>query len=132
MIGGSGGARVSLLTAYRHGDITSGLPVWMMSGGAYGLLDVGTGYCSASIAAAWNGGMESVVEIPETTQGNWQEQMRRNQSNRQRLLDQDPKQFIATMERWLLAHCPCGETIPGVNDAEIQAMAIRALVEALT
>ena len=127
-IGGSGGARVSLLTAHRHPEVTSGLAVWMMSGGAYGLLNVGTGYCSSSIAAAWNGGMQAVVDIPESVHSNWQEQIRSNPSNRQRLLDQDPKEFIATMERWLFAYCPCGNTIPGITDGEMRAMPVQALV----
>ena len=32
--GGSGGARVSLLTASRHPDVAAGLAVWWISGGA--------------------------------------------------------------------------------------------------
>jgi pimeloyl-ACP methyl ester carboxylesterase len=128
IIGGSGGARVSLLTAARHPEVASGLAVWWMSGGAFGLLTVGTGYCAEPIRVAWNGGMEAVVEIPQAVQGNWHEQMELNPANRQKLLDQDPKQFIATMERWLLAYCPCGETIPGISDVELGAMTTPTLV----
>jgi pimeloyl-ACP methyl ester carboxylesterase len=128
MMGGSGGARVSLLTAQRHPEVASGLAVWMMSGGAFGLLTVGTGYCAEPIRVAWNGGMQAVVDIPQSVQGNWYEQMELNPANRRKLLDQDPKQFIATMERWLLAYCPCGDTIPGITDGEIQAISLPALV----
>ena len=128
MIGGSGGARVSLLTASRHPIITRGLAVWMMSGGIFGLLNVGTGYCSASIEAVWNGGMEAVVAIPETTQGNWQEQMRRNPANREKILAQDPRVFRETMQRWLTAYCPCADLVPGVPEEQARAMDRPALV----
>jgi pimeloyl-ACP methyl ester carboxylesterase len=129
IIGGSGGARVSLLTAARHPDVASGLAVWMISGGIFGLMVVGTGYCAESIRAAWTGGMEAVVEIPQSTLGNWREVIERNPSNRDRLLAQDPQEFIATMERWLLAYCPCGDdVVPGLSDALARAMDVPALV----
>ncbi len=129
IIGGSGGARVSLLTAARHPSVTSGLAVWMISGGPFGLMVVGTGYCAESIKAAWTGGMEAVVDMPQSSQGNWREVIDRNPSNRDRLLAQDPKEFIATMERWLLAYCPCGDdVVPGLPTAVADAMDVPALV----
>jgi len=127
--GGSGGSRVSLLTAARHPDVAAGLAVWWISGGVFGLMTIGTGYCAESIRAAWTGGMEAVVAIPETVQGNWQEVMRANPMNRNRLLDQDPEEFIATMERWLLAYCPCGDDlVPGLPDAAARAMTMPTIV----
>jgi pimeloyl-ACP methyl ester carboxylesterase len=36
--GGSGGSRVSLLTAARHREVAAGLAMWWISGGVYGLL----------------------------------------------------------------------------------------------
>jgi pimeloyl-ACP methyl ester carboxylesterase len=129
IIGGSGGARVSLLTAARHQDVTSGLAVWMISGGTFGLMVVGTGYCAESIRAAWTGGMEAVAEIPRSAQGNWREVIERNPANRDKLLAQDPREFIATMDRWLLAYCPCGDdVVPGLPDAAARAMDVPALV----
>ena len=55
--GGSGGSRVSLLTAARHPDVASGLAMWWISGGIYGLMILGCHYCGESIRAAWTGGM---------------------------------------------------------------------------
>lgn len=127
--GGSGGSRISLLTASRHPDVASALAVWWISGGVFGLTTIGTGYCGANIRAAWVEGMEGVVALPESVQGNWQEVMQRNPSNRQKILGQDRKEFIATMERWLLAYCPCGdELVPGLPDSEARAMALPTLV----
>ena len=122
--GGSGGARVSLLTAARHRDVAEGVAVWWVSGGVYGLMSIGTHYCGGSIEAAWSGGMEAVVELDE-----WAESVTRNEGNRQRLLDQDPRAFVTTMERWMQAYCPCGdELIPGLPDAEARRLALPALV----
>ena len=125
VMGGSGGARVSLLTAVRHPDVAAGVAMVWMSGGVIGRLVLGVHYCSGSIAAAWTGGMEAVVALPE-----WAEVLERNPGNRQHFLDQDPKEFIATFERWMVAYCPCrdDELIPGLPDAQARAMNKPALV----
>ena len=122
--GGSGGARVSLLTASRHPDAAAGLAIWWISGGVYGLLTLATHYCGGSVGAAWTHGMEAVADLPE-----WVEVQQGNPGNRQRFLDQDRATFIATMERWMLAYCPReGEHVPGLPDADAAALDIPALV----
>jgi len=122
--GGSGGSRVSLLAAARHPEAAAGLALWWISGGPFGLISLATHYCGGSINAAWRSGMEAVAALPE-----WAEVLERNPSNRQRLLDQDPKRFIATLERWMVAYCPCGdETVPGLADADARRVDLPALV----
>jgi pimeloyl-ACP methyl ester carboxylesterase len=122
--GGSGGSRVSLLTAARHGDVARALALWWISGGPYGLLSLATHYCGESIAAAWRGGMAAVAELPE-----WSEVLERNPANRERLLAQDPQEFIATLEQWMLAYCPRpDELVPGVADDELRGLDLPALV----
>jgi pimeloyl-ACP methyl ester carboxylesterase len=124
IIGGSGGARVSLLTAARHRDVAAGLAVWWISGGVYGLMILATHYCGESIRAAWSDGMEAVAALPE-----WAEVLERNPANRQRFLDQDRKEFIATLQRWMVAYCPREDQhIPGLPDAMAQGLDIPALV----
>jgi pimeloyl-ACP methyl ester carboxylesterase len=124
IIGGSGGSRVSLLTAARHPDVASALAMWWISGGVYGLMSLGVHYCSESLIAAWNGGMEAVLEIPD-----WVEVLERNPHNRQRFLDEDPQEFVATMERWMGAYCACGdELIPGLPDADARGVSLPTLV----
>ena len=124
IIGGSGGSRVSLLTAARHPEVASALAMWWISGGVYGLMSLGVHYCSESLIAAWNGGMEGVLEIPD-----WVEVLERNPHNRQRFLDQDPQDFVTTMERWMSAYCACGdELIPGLPDADARKVSLPALV----
>ena len=73
IVGGSGGSRVSLLAAARHPDVASKLAMWWISGGTFGLLTLAVVYCGESIRAAWQGGMEAVVELPE-----WAEVLERN------------------------------------------------------
>ena len=65
IIGGSGGARVSMLTAARHREVASGLAFWWISGGAFGLMSLGMHYCGQSLVKAWHGSMEDVVALPE-------------------------------------------------------------------
>ena len=122
--GGSGGARVSLLTAARHRDVASGLATWWISGGVFGLMVLGVHYCSGSLKAAWNGTMADVANLPE-----WAEVIERNPANRELFLAEDRAEFVATMERWMAAYCPCGDQlVPGLPDADARALDIPALV----
>ncbi|MEX2269561.1 MAG: alpha/beta hydrolase [Acidimicrobiia bacterium] len=122
--GGSGGSRISMLTAARHREVASGLALWWISGGVYGLMMLGVHYCGQSLVKAWEGGMEDVVALEE-----WAEVLERNPSNRQRFLDQDRGEFIATMERWMQAYCPSDEElVPGLANADASALDIPALV----
>ncbi|OHV39319.1 MULTISPECIES: alpha/beta fold hydrolase [Pseudofrankia] len=122
--GGSGGSRVSMLTAARHRDIAAGLAIWWISGGIYGLMSLGVHYCSGSFVAAWNGGMEAVAALPE-----WAEVIEANPGNRQRILDQDRQTFMATLERWMAVYCPDDKAlVPGLSDAEAAKLDLPTLV----
>jgi pimeloyl-ACP methyl ester carboxylesterase len=120
----AGGSRVSLLTAARHREVASGLAMWWISGGVYGLMVLGVHYCGGSLAAAWNGGMEAVVKLPE-----WAEVLERNPASRELFLGQDRGEFVAAMERWMAAYCPCGDRlVPGLPDEQARRLDIPALV----
>jgi pimeloyl-ACP methyl ester carboxylesterase len=122
--GGSGGARISLLTAAQHPDIAAGVAVWWISGGVYGNMSLGSHYCGGSIATAWNGTMADVADLSE-----WQEVVERNPGNRERFLAMDRAGFIATLERWMHAYCACGDPlVPGLSDEEAAAMRVPVLV----
>jgi pimeloyl-ACP methyl ester carboxylesterase len=124
IVGGSGGSRVSLLTAARHPDVASKLAMWWISGGTFGLLTLAIVYCGESIRAAWQGGMEAVVELPE-----WAEVLERNPGNRQRFLDLDAREFIDTLERWMRVYCPDpAATVPGLPDAACAALDLPTLI----
>ncbi len=124
IVGGSGGARVSLLAANRHRDVARALGIWWISGGVYGLLSLAGYYCAPAVPAVWNDGLEAVMAIPS-----FEETFTRHPPNRELLLAQDPQEFIATMERWMEAYCSCsGELVPGLPDDEARALDIPALV----
>jgi len=124
IVGGSGGARVSLLAAALHPEVASRLCVWWISGGPFGLLTLAMVYCGESIRAAWQDGMEAVVALPE-----WAEVIERNPENRERFLALDPKEFIAILERWMLVYCPTpGITLPGLADDALASLRVPTLV----
>jgi pimeloyl-ACP methyl ester carboxylesterase len=124
VMGGSGGSRVSLLTAVHHPDVVDQLAMVWISGGVYGLLLLAVHYCGESVRAAWQGGMEAVVELPE-----WAAVLERNPRNRDWFLALDPRQFIETLERWMLVYCPVpGSTIPGVRDDELARLDVPTLI----
>ena len=124
IIGGSGGARVSMLTAARHPELAAGLAIWWISGGPFGLMSLAVHYCGQNLVKAWTESMEAVADLPE-----WEEVLRRNRSNRQRILDQDRAEFVRTMERWMLVYYPRGDQlVPGLDDADAAKMTMPALV----
>jgi pimeloyl-ACP methyl ester carboxylesterase len=122
--GGSGGARVSLLTAARNPDVTAGLAMWWISGGVPGLLQLANYYCMPSADAAWHGGMAAVVELDQ-----WQETIAENPRNRDRFLAMSREGFLAVMDRWAVAYCPCEEAlVPGLDAADIDRLTVPILV----
>jgi pimeloyl-ACP methyl ester carboxylesterase len=124
LAGGSGGARVSLLAAARHPGTVAGVALWWITGRPLGLLSLAMHYCAGSLKAAWDGGMEAVVALPE-----WAEVLERNPSNRGRFLAQDPQAFIATMERWMTAYAPGGDdVVPGLSADAARSFVLPALV----
>jgi pimeloyl-ACP methyl ester carboxylesterase len=124
VVGGSGGARVSLLTAARHPEVADKVALLWISGGIYGLMLLAVHYCGESIRAARAGGMEAVAALPE-----WSEVMARNPGNRQRFLDLDAQGFIETLERWMVAYCPDqASTVPGLTDETCTTLDVPTLV----
>jgi pimeloyl-ACP methyl ester carboxylesterase len=122
--GGSGGARVSLLTAARNPDVAAGLAMWWISGGVPGLLQLANYYCMPSADAAWHGGMEAVVGLDQ-----WQETIAENPRNRDRFLAMSREEFLAVMDRWALAYCPCEDAlVPGLDAADIDRLTVPVLV----
>jgi pimeloyl-ACP methyl ester carboxylesterase len=124
IVGGSGGARISLLTAARNPDIAAGLGIWWISGGPFGNMSLANVYCWPSLTAVWNGTMEDVAKL-ET----WDEVTRRNPRNIERFVAQDRQQFRDTMQRWGHAYCGCGDAlVPGLSDEVAAAMTVPILV----
>jgi len=124
IVGGSGGARVSLLAAARNPDVAAGLAIWWISGGVPGLLALANYYCAPSATAAWHGGMQAVVELPQ-----WQEVLEKNPANRERFLAMERTEFLGVMDDWMKAYCACDEgLVPGLDDDDVARLDIPILV----
>lgn len=124
--GGSAGARVSMLTAARHPAVARGLAVWWVTGQIHGYVANAAHYHSKSIKAAWVYGMEAVADLPD-----WQEVTERNPENRQRILDQDRDQFLATFDRWMRVHiAKDDELVAGMTEEDARKLTLPALVVA--
>lgn len=124
IFGGSGGSRVSLLTAVNHRDVAAGLAMVWISGGVYGQMLLATHYCGESIRAAWTGGMQAVVELPE-----WAEVLAANPANRDRFLRLDRQEFITTLEGWMLSYSPDPDaTVSGLPDSALAELSLPTLI----
>jgi pimeloyl-ACP methyl ester carboxylesterase len=124
VVGGSGGARVSLLAVAREPAVASGLAVLWISGGVFGLMNLASIYCAPSLRAAVVGGMEAVADHAD-----WAESIRRNPANRERILEQDRAEFLRTMERWMACYYPRDdEAVPGLRDEEAARIPVPTLV----
>ena len=124
VIGGSAGARISLIAGAFHPEAVAKLFLVWISGGPVSLAALGSGYTAASALAAADGGMEAVAALPE-----WEEPIRRNPGNRARMLAQDPDAFIDTMQRWCAAFFPTpGSPVPGLTVEDFKKFTMPVMV----
>jgi pimeloyl-ACP methyl ester carboxylesterase len=124
LVGGSGGARETLLAAIHHPDIAEKAFVLWLSGGGIGIATLPVFYCADGALAAENGGMAAVAELP-----GWQEQLDRWPDNRAKMLAMDPAEFIAAMRRWGDAFLPApGQPIPCVSAGDLDGISVPVMV----
>ena len=123
-VGGSAGSRVSLMSAIRHPEMATGLFLLWISGGPIGLAVLAGHYQLEPALAAVKGGMKAVAELPA-----FQEQIKRNPGNRDRILAQDPQTFIKTMQRWADSFFPkSASPVPGTTPEQLAALKIPVVV----
>lgn len=124
LLGGSGGARDSMLTTMLYPELVRKLVVWNIVGGVYGSFVLGSYYIVPSILAVRGAGMKGVAHVQE-----WQERIAENPDNEPRILEQDPAAFLKLMLRWLNAFVPKpGQTIPGVEDEMFDNITVPTLI----
>lgn len=124
LVGGSGGARETLLVAIHHPEVVERVFTLWLSGGAIGIATLPIFYCADSALAAATGGMAAVAALP-----GWQEVLTRNPANRERLLALDAASFVETMKRWAEAFMPePGQPIPCVADGDLAGIRAPVMV----
>jgi pimeloyl-ACP methyl ester carboxylesterase len=124
LVGGSAGSRQSVLMALRYPEQVNGLFIFWMSGGPIGLAVASMHYCGTSAIAAAQGGMEKVAELAI-----FEESLARNPRNRTKLLEMDPKTFIAKMQNWTAAFFPSpGCLLPGYANEELSNMMMPVMI----
>jgi pimeloyl-ACP methyl ester carboxylesterase len=124
VIGGSAGARVSLLAAVYHPDVVERLAMLWISGGALSLAMLASLYCHDPMYIAARDGMEAVCELPA-----WKALIQRNPHNRDILLSWDRDAFVAKMMDWgaqLIA--AGGEAVPGLPPEVLERMKMPVMV----
>jgi pimeloyl-ACP methyl ester carboxylesterase len=122
--GGSGGARVSLLTASRNPDLCSHLAIWWISGDPIGLMQLATYYCGEAAILASKGGMEAVMAATS-----WAEHFAKNPASRDKLRAMDPARFIEIMQKWASTYVPSPlSPVPGMRPVDFARLTMPALV----
>lgn len=124
IIGGSGGARVSLLAASRDPENCSHLAVWWVSGEPIGLMQLATFYCGEAATLASKGGMEAVANA-----ASWYENFAMNPAAKDYILGLDADTFIAVMQKWASAYVPNENSpVPGMKPVDFARLTMPALV----
>jgi pimeloyl-ACP methyl ester carboxylesterase len=122
--GGSGGARVSMLTAARYPGICSHLAIWWISGDPIGLMQLAGYYCGEAATLASRGGMAAVM-----TASSWAENFAKNPAARETIRSMDPDAFIAVMQNWAAAYVPSDiSPVPGMKPRDFAMLTMPALI----
>lgn len=124
VIGGSAGSRVSLIATHRHPQAVRKLALLWITGDAIGLSGLVGVYCGSLQVPAKSGGMQAVAEVPAMA-----ELVRRNPSNRERILSQNVDTFCETMQRWGATFLPePGSPVPGLKPDDYKDITLPVLV----
>jgi pimeloyl-ACP methyl ester carboxylesterase len=94
--GTSSGARLSMLVYLRHPEAVKALLLMRVTGGAFAAGRLPNMYYGQFIEAAEQGGMAAVCATEQ-----YQERIKANPANRDRLMAMDPQKYIAVMRHWL-------------------------------
>jgi pimeloyl-ACP methyl ester carboxylesterase len=122
--GSSSGCRTSVLFALRHPDATRGLLLWRVTGGRFACERLAKNYYQQYIDAAREGGMKAVCDLEH-----FKERCEAKPSNRDYLMRQDPRRFIAVMARWRKSFDESADLpIIGASEADLRSLKVPTVV----
>ncbi len=118
--GASSGCRMSLLFALRHPEAVKGLLLTRCTGGAFACNRLAENYYGQFMKAAQEGGMKAVADTEH-----WRDRIAENPKNRARILELDPKRFIASFARWREPFAT-GANLPmiGATEADLRGIKV--------
>jgi pimeloyl-ACP methyl ester carboxylesterase len=124
-IGGtSSGARTSVIFHRRHPHLVRGLILIRVTGGSFAAGRLPNIYYGQFIEAARQGGMAAVCEMPD-----YQERIRMNPGNRDRLMAMHKDDYIRVMSLWLeVFRRGPAEPMLGVESDVLRAIRVPAMV----
>jgi pimeloyl-ACP methyl ester carboxylesterase len=122
--GTSSGARLSMLVYLRHPEAVQALMLMRVTGGAFAAGRLPDQYYGQFIAAAQQGGMAAVCATEQ-----YQERIKANPTNRDRLMAMDPNKYIAVMRHWLdiFQQGPRAPVL-GMTEAALRSIKVPTLV----
>lgn len=122
--GGSSGCRLAILFALRYPKLVNALLLWRITGGRFAAERLAHQYYTQYIEAAEQGGMAAVCKTEH-----WQERIAARQTNRDYLMEMEPKRFIAAMSRWR-EYFLRGADLPiiGASEADLKSIGLPACV----
>src|SRR6185312_15816672 len=105
------------MTYLRHRDAVRALLLFRVTGGAFAAGRLPENYYGQFITAAKQGGMAAVVATEA-----YQERIKANPANKEKLMAMDPQRFIAIMSK-LKSLFEAGANLPvmGVTEAELKS-----------
>ena len=122
--GSSSGARTSILFYLRHPEAVRGLLLFRITGGPFAEGRLPENYYGQYIKLAQQGGMAAVCDSEQ-----YRERIAANPGNKERLMNMDPKQYVAVMSHWLkLFTANAGSPIMGVTEAQLRSIKVPTVV----
>jgi 2-hydroxy-6-oxonona-2,4-dienedioate hydrolase len=127
-IGGSGGARDTMIFTMMWPELVRKMAVWWIVGGTFSSMKLANIYIIGELGVVRSRGMEGVIEMSGGA-GGWADVIAANPRNKERMLAMSAEEFERVMNRWLDAFIPKpNESIPGVADWEFEQIKCPTLV----
>lgn len=127
-MGGSGGARDSMLFTIENPQLVKKLVLWSIVGGAFSSMSLASVYVMDEIRSVRRNGIEGILAL-QGRAGSWSDLVAANPRNKQRLLDLGGEEFERVMWRWFEAYVPkSNEAVPGVPDWQLRSIRVPTLI----
>jgi pimeloyl-ACP methyl ester carboxylesterase len=122
--GSSAGARLAILFALRHRQAVRGLLLWRVTGGQEAVDRLAESYYGQFVKLARGGGMQAICESEH-----FRECIAARPTNRDRLLNTDPEEFIRVMTYWRERFLESA-TLPvvGASEADLRSLTAPACI----